>query len=174
VVGGDVHALSPLRHEPVDFVLHVGKDGKHEFCVVPEFEAKAMKDQLNNENTFLFSPDGTRLERDSAQAKTFDTERDNAINWIHFWHGDVAGLQSAENDWITKSLERPEPSKPREHRNHEVCCFRWLIFRADYRNKANGTTKVDNAEKEVQKNLSTQRSWRRAPSGNTISSPGTG
>jgi len=58
---------------------------------VSEFEAKAMKDQLNNENTFLFSLDGTRLERDSAQAKTFDTERDNAINWIHFWHGDVRG-----------------------------------------------------------------------------------
>jgi hypothetical protein len=122
VVAGDVHPLSPLRHEPVYFVLHVGKDGKPcEFCVVSEFEAKSMKGQLNNGNTFLYSLDGTLFEGDAERAKSFNAERENAINWIHFWHGDVEELQAAKNNWITKNLEQRDQSRPKERSNHKSC-----------------------------------------------------
>jgi hypothetical protein len=61
VVQGDVHPRSPLRHEPGYFVLHIGNDNRHKFCVVSEFEAKGRKDHLSNRNTFLFSLGGTLL-----------------------------------------------------------------------------------------------------------------
>jgi hypothetical protein len=39
--------------------------GKHAFCVVSEFEAKAIKGQLSNENPFLFNLGGTPLKEDA-------------------------------------------------------------------------------------------------------------
>jgi hypothetical protein len=61
VMAGDMHPLSPLRHERVYLTMHAGKDDKHRFCIVSEFEANAMKGQSNNENTIRFSLGGTLL-----------------------------------------------------------------------------------------------------------------
>jgi hypothetical protein len=49
---------------------------------VSGFEAKTMKDQLNNDKDFLFSLDGILLKWDAEWLKIFDTETGNAINRI--------------------------------------------------------------------------------------------
>jgi hypothetical protein len=118
---------------------------------VAEFEAAAMKDQLNDKNTLLFSLDGTVLKGDAKWANTFNAQKEDAINWIHFGHGEVEGLEAAKNDRMTQNLEQHNPSKPREPSDREIQCFRWLVSRAEHRHEVNGSAKVDHIEKKVQK-----------------------
>ncbi|MDR0742298.1 MAG: hypothetical protein LBE98_02435 [Puniceicoccales bacterium] len=145
VVEGDIHPLSPFRKEPTFFVLHIAPDGKHEFCVVSNGEAKTLKRDLGDENTFLFDIHGSLIKGNPTKAETLNDQRDDAINWIHFWHGDVEALQLASSAWINKNLRRPDPRNPTEHSNHEICCFRWLLSRSSHGN----SERADHIAKEI-------------------------
>jgi hypothetical protein len=151
VAEGNTHPFSPLRNEPYYFVLHIKGDGEHEFCVVSHREAKTMQEKLNGDNTFLFDIHGALLKGNQTQAERFNVQKEDAINWIHFWHGDIEALQSASSTWINDNLKRNDPARPLERSNHEICCFRWLLARANHRNKANGSEKANDGVQAVHK-----------------------